>query len=343
MTKLIEESALGLYCRPGDFYVDPWKPVPRAVITHAHGDHARWGSHSYLTALPGKAILQKRMGPNAQIEGLPYGAKQRIGDVDVSFHPAGHLLGSAQVRIEQGGEVTVVSGDYKVQADPTCAPFEPIRCHTFFTESTFALPIYRWKNEREVISEIESWWRANQASGRTSLLFAYALGKAQRILSEIDSSLGPILVHGAVSPINALYREAGVSLPATQPADLENAKATLGKALVIAPPSARGNAWVRKFHPSSTAFASGWMQLRGPRRRRALDRGFALSDHADWNGLLQTIKNTGAEEVAVMHGQTHALTRYLQEIGLKAWEVTPHHDEAAKTEEVEQPNDEEAP
>ncbi len=328
---LIVESPEGLYCPPGDFYVDPWKPVARAIITHAHGDHARWGSKAYLASQPGIAILRRRMGPDPTIEGMPYGTERMIGETRVSFHPAGHLLGSAQVRIEHRGETWVVSGDYKTEPDRTCAPFEVVPCHTFLTESTFALPVYRWKPQSEVFAQIQEWWKANQAVGQTSIIFAYALGKAQRILAALDPSIGPILVHGAVDPLNQLYRDAGIALPPTQFADAVSAKTTLGKALVIAPPSARGTPWLRKFQPFSAAFASGWMQLRGARRRRALDRGFILSDHADWPALLATVARTGARNIGVMHGNTAVLSRYLREQGYNAWELHTHHsDEAAE-------------
>jgi putative mRNA 3-end processing factor len=336
MTTLLESRPEGLYCAAGDFYVDPWKPVDRAVITHAHGDHARWGSRAYLTAAPGRGLLQKRMGPEAKIEGIPYRETRRIGGVDVAFYPAGHLLGSGQVRIERNGEVWVVSGDYKTQADPTCEAFEPVRCHTFLTESTFALPIYRWPAQEHVMASINGWWRSNQAQGITSVLFTYALGKAQRVLAGLDPSIGSILVHGAMAPLNDLYRAQGVALPATQPADALTAKATGGKAIVIAPPSARETPWIRKFYPSSSAFASGWMQIRGARRRRSLDRGFVLSDHADWEGLLTSIRQTEASRVGVMHGNTGVLSRYLREQGVDAFEIATHYEDGADDEEVNQ-------
>jgi putative mRNA 3-end processing factor len=334
-TPLIESRPEGLYCPKGDFYVDPWAPVKRAVVTHAHGDHARWGSKSYLTAAPGGGVLRKRMGPDAVIETLSYKEECRIGDVAVSFFPAGHLLGSGQVRIEHQGEVWVVSGDYKTSPDPTCEPFEPARCHTFLSESTFALPIYRWPDQSKVRADVNAWWRANQARGVTSILFAYALGKAQHVLAGLDASIGPILVHGAVAGINEHYRAAGVPLPATQPADLVTAKAVRGQAMVIAPPSVRMSPWIRKFQPFSTAFASGWMRIRGARRRRALDRGFVLSDHADWDGLLWAIRETGAERIGVMHGNTGVLTRYLKEQGVDAYEIKTQYEGADEEEAME--------
>ena len=309
----------GLYCPPGDFYIDPWRPVERAVITHAHGDHARRGNGHYLAAAPGAGILRSRLGDDISLQTQAYGERLDHHGVTLSFHPAGHVLGSAQVRLEYQGEVWVASGDYKVEPDGTCAPFEPVRCHTFITESTFGLPIYRWPSQAEIFAGIDAWWRANAAAGKASVLFAYSFGKAQRILHGIDSSIGPILVHGAVEPLNEVYRAGGVHLPPTRYAgDIARNDPLLRQALIIAPPSAGGSTWMRRFGDYSDAFASGWMLLRGTRRRRGVDRGFALSDHADWPGLLWAIEQTGAERVMVTHGQVNVLVRHLREQGLDA-------------------------
>lgn len=308
----------GLYCPPGDFYIDPWKPVERAVITHGHGDHARTGNGHYLAATAGEGILRARLG-DIRLQTLDYGERLDHGGVTLSLHPAGHVLGSAQVRLEYRGEVWVASGDYKTEADGTCAPFEPVRCHCFITESTFGLPIYRWQPQAALFAEIDAWWRANQAAGRASVLFCYAFGKAQRILHGIDASIGPILVHGAMEPLNRVYREAGVALPETRYAgDIARNDPLLRQALVMAPPSAGGSTWMRRFGDYSDAFASGWMMLRGTRRRRGVDRGFVLSDHADWPGLLWAIEQSGAERVFVTHGSVNVLVRYLCEQGLDA-------------------------
>ncbi|UXY51777.1 ligase-associated DNA damage response exonuclease [Pseudomonas tohonis] len=308
----------GLYCPPGDFYIDPWKPVERAVITHGHGDHARTGNGHYLAAAAGAGILRARLG-DIRLQTLDYGERLEHGGVTLSLHPAGHVLGSAQVRLEYRGEVWVASGDYKTEADGTCAPFEPVRCHCFITESTFGLPIYRWQPQAALFAEIDAWWRANQAAGRASVLFCYAFGKAQRILHGIDASIGPILVHGAMEPLNRVYREAGVALPETRYAgDIARNDPLLRQALVMAPPSAGGSTWMRRFGDYSDAFASGWMMLRGTRRRRGVDRGFVLSDHADWPGLLWAIEQSGAERVFVTHGSVNVLVRYLSEQGLDA-------------------------
>ena len=314
---LLKVTDRGLYCTAGDFYIDPWKPVDFAVTTNAHSDHARPGSRHYLTSEAGRGVLQERLGADAQIEAMPYGSRTTRNGVTVSLHPAGHILGSAQVRVEYRGEVWVASGDYKTQAEPTCVPFEPVPCHTFITESTFGLPIYRWRPQAEVFESINAWWRANQLAGRTSVLFAYSLGKAQRILAGVDSAIGPIFVHGAVAKLLPHYAAAGVKFP-----EIETGHASEGRGLVIAPGSADGTPWLRKFGEISKAFASGWMRLRGARRRQALDRGFVLSDHADWDGLISSIRATGAERVWVTHGSTGPMVRWLAENGWAADALT---------------------
>ena len=314
---MLRVTESGLYCDAGDFFVDPWRPVPRAVVTHAHSDHLTWGCGNYLVSERGVGVSRERLGQYAdRVEGIPFGESRLINGVRVSLHPAGHILGSAQVRLEVNGEVWVASGDYKTDPDPTCDAWEPVRCHTFITESTFGLPIYRWPDPRNVFAEVNAWWRDNAAAGRASLLFGYGLGKAQRLLAGLDPSIGPILVHGAVDRMTALYRQGGVPLPPTEYATAARGVAT--GAMVVAPPSADGSAWARKFGAHSTAFASGWMLVRGARRRRSVDRGFTLSDHMDWPQLLQAISETGAERVLVTHGFTGPVVRWLREHGLQA-------------------------
>lgn len=314
----------GLYCEQGDFYVDPWRPVARAVVTHAHGDHARRGSHKYLAAEPGRHVLRARLGDEAIIKTLPYGETISLNGVKLSFHPAGHVLGSAQVRVEYQGEVWVVSGDYKIEPDPTCAPFELIPCHTFITEATFGLPIYRWPDPAEVFAQINDWWRANQAAGKASLLFAYSLGKAQRLLAGVDSTIGPLYVHGAIAQVNDRYRQSGVSLPPAAYVGDQPKGTDWSQALILAPTSAQATPWLKRFAPYSTGFASGWMRVRGQRRRRSIDRGFALSDHVDWPGLMQTVQATGAERVLVTHGYIAPVVRWLREHGRQAYGLETH-------------------
>lgn len=317
MPALITPHASGLYCAAGDFYVDPWRPVERAVITHAHADHARGGHTHYLAPSAAAHVLRARLG-DITLDTLDYGEAISIGDVKVSLWPAGHVLGSCQVRIEHRGEVWVVSGDYKLEPDPTCVPFAPVRCHTFITESTFGLPIYRWPSSASVMGAVNAWWAANAAAGRASVVYAYAFGKAQRILAGLDASIGPIVVHGAVESLNRAYRASGIALPDTFSTATLPDKAALARAIVVAPPSAQSSRWLDRFGAARDGFASGWMQLRGARRRRAVDRGFVLSDHADWPALNEAIRATGAERVFVTHGQVHPMVRWLGEQGLDA-------------------------
>ena len=332
MADMVVVRKEGLYCVPGEFYIDPWRPVERAIITHAHADHARVGHRHYLCAAPGVQVLRARLG-HVAIQGLAYGESIEHHGVRVSLHPAGHVLGSAQVRMETGGEVWVASGDYKLQPDPTCVPFEPVRCDTFITESTFGLPIYRWQAPQEINEDINQWWRRNAAEGRTSVLFCYAFGKAQRILAGLDPSIGPIVCHGAAQALTEVYRASGVALPATVMVGDVTDKAALKTAMVIAPPSAAGSPWMKRFGDYSDAFASGWMLLRGARRRRGVDRGFVLSDHADWPGLMQAIAATQAPRIIVTHGSIPVMVRWLQQNGWQAggFETEYGDDEADDT------------
>ena len=307
MAALLELQPNGLYCAAGDFYIDPWGPVGRALVTHAHADRARPGSRAYLTARPGEPLVRARIGPEAAIQAVEYGERLVLGDALVSFHPAGHILGSAQIRIEHRGEIWVFSGDYKLTPDPTCAPFEPVRCHTFVTEATFALPIFRWPSETETLAAIHSWWRASQQSGKTSLLYAHPLGEAQRVLASLDASIGPIQRHESIAQAGQPLVDAAGFQP--------------GVSLVLAPPSLHNSPWSRQFSPASTGLVSGWMRIRGTRRRRALDRGFVLSSHADWPALLRAIDETGAETVWVTHGFGAPLVRWLQEHGRQALSI----------------------
>ena len=318
---MIEVREAGLYCPRGRFHIDPWKPVPHALITHGHGDHARPGNERVVAAKPGLKILEKRL-PEARLRGVDYREELTFRGVKVSFHPAGHVLGSAQIRLEHEGEVWVVTGDYKRALDPTCAPFEPVQCDVLITEATFALPIYRWRDPREVARDIAQWWRDNAQADRASLLYAYILGKSQRILAELaridDLPERVVYTHGATEKMVAIYRDAGVTMLDTKLV-ADEPKGTKWKGrLVLAPPSVRRSPWVRKFGKHETAFASGWMQVRGTRRGRGLSRGFVLSDHADWPALLRTIEESGARRVLCTHGFADPLARHLRERGVDA-------------------------
>ncbi len=311
----------GIYCEAGDFFIDPWKPVDRALITHGHADHARPGHARYLATGPAAPVMHHRLG-DITLETVAYGETRRIGDASVSFHPAGHVPGSAQIRVEVGGEVWVVSGDFKTAPDRLSEPFEPVRCHSFISECTFGLPVFTWADEDAVAAQINAWWAENAANGIFSLLGAYSLGKAQRVMSLLDPSIGPILTHGAVENTNAVLRAQGLELPDTVHVSPDLDPKVFPGALVLAPPGALGSSWARRFRPGTTGFASGWMRLRGVRRRRAVDRGFVISDHADWPGLNAAIKETGAENVFVTHGYTDIFARRLNESGYNA-QVVP--------------------
>ncbi len=315
---MLTVTEAGVYCAAAGCYIDPTRAVDRALITHAHSDHARPGSRAYLCAQPGVDVLRLRVGPSPALQGIPYGEPIDLGGVRVSFHPAGHVLGSAQIRLEHRGEVWVVSGDYKLQADPTCAAFEPVPCHTFVTECTFGLPIYRWPEPATVFASINEWWRGAQAAGRTGVVFAYSLGKAQRILAGVDPAVGPLLVHDAVHAFLPAYAAAGVALPPTERATPERLRANRGRALLVAPPMAGRGEWWEHAGEVALAQASGWMRVRSRRRQRGGGPGFVLSDHADWPGLISAIRATGASRVLVTHGQGEPLVQWLNQRGWEA-------------------------
>lgn len=326
MNSFIKINNCGICCEPGGFYIDPWKPVDKALITHGHSDHARWGCKSYLAVKQSKGIICARLGQDINIQTVNYGEELSINGVKVSFHPAGHILGSAQIRLEYKGEVVVFSGDYKVDPDETIPAFEPVKCHTFVTESTFGLPIYQWDEPQKVFDSINSWWRTNKEQGKASVIFGYALGKTQRIISGLDTSIGNIYTHGTVENMNAIYRKENVNLPPTTHVNVIDKKTDWSSSIVVAPPSANGTPWLRKFGNVSTAFVSGWMMIRGARRRRAVDRGFVLSDHADWDGLIRAIKATGAENVWVTHGYTNIFSKFLSENGYNTGILPTHYE-----------------
>lgn len=324
LPSFIELTASGPYCRPGGFHIDPWRAVEKAVITHAHSDHATRGSGAYLSSMTCGPLLKARLGDGISLTRMRFGEQLTVGDVQVSLHPAGHVLGSAQVRIEYRGQVIVFSGDYKLDADPTAEAFEPVKCHTFVSESTFGLPIFQWQQPGKVFAKINEWWRGNQRDGRTSVLFVYSLGKAQRVLASLDASIGPIGVHGSVQKMNEAYATAGVALPKSVHANEVTAKELRGAGMILTPQTGGESPWLRKFAGPdglSLGNVSGWMQVRGARRWQALDRGFPVSDHADWDGLNRAIAATGAERIGVTHGSTDVMTRWLREKGVDAFIV----------------------
>tara|TARA_R110002124_G_scaffold286927_5_gene469297 strand:- start:1903 stop:2919 length:1017 start_codon:yes stop_codon:yes gene_type:complete len=313
---LLQFTEKGIFCERANVYIDPWKPVDYAIITHAHADHSRWGNKFYLSHHLSKPIIQHRLGSDIHIESMEYGEHKTINGVDFSFYPAGHIIGSAQVRVAYKGEVWVASGDYKLEDDGFSTPFEPVRCNTFITECTFGLPVFKWQDQKEVFEEINSWWRKNKAEDKVTILTGYSLGKAQRLIQGIDPSIGRVFTHGAIEKTNEIIRDMGVELNETTYVRPEINKNEYKGALVIAPPSALGTSWQKKFQPFEVGIASGWMKMRGPRRRRSVDRGFVLSDHADWEGLNTAIKATECEKVIVTHGYTNIFSKWLNDQGI---------------------------
>jgi putative mRNA 3-end processing factor len=331
---LISFTNKGIYCKQGDFYIDPWQPVNLAVTTHGHADHVKWGNNAYLCHELTKPILQQRLGADLSIETLPYNKEITINGVKVSLFPAGHVIGSAQVRLEYKGEICVVSGDYKVEFDGISTEFEAVKCHTFVSESTFGLPIYKWKPQDKIFESIQNWVADNQDKGKTSVLVAYSLGKAQRLIKNL-APFGEIFVHNSIANLNDGFIRAGVDLPATTRITPEIKKETLQKGLVIVPPALADGRWIKTLQHAATGICSGWMQVRAGRRWRSADAGFALSDHADWHGLLSAIKSTEAEKVFVTHGFTSTFSKYLNEIGIASEEVKTNY--GNEEEEIPEP------
>ena len=320
MADLLQFTNRGIHCPPADIYIDPWQPVDRAMITHGHADHSRWGHKHYLATETAAPAIRYRLG-DIKLETTPFGKVTTINGVKFSFHPAGHILGSAQIRVEYKGEVWVASGDYKLEDDGLAEPFEPVKCDTFITESTFGLPVYDWKPQEVIFDQINQWWRENAAQGKVSFITGYSLGKAQRMLQGFDPSIGKIYTHAAVENLNEVIRAQGVPLPDTIRATKEIPYKDYNGNIVIAPPSVLNSNWMKKLKPVSVGICSGWMTLRGARRRKAVDRGFVLSDHVDWKDLNTAVASTEAERVIVTHGYTKVYTRYLRDQGLRADEA----------------------
>lgn len=313
---LLEFTDKGIYCNAAKVFIDPWKPVDKAIISHGHADHSRWGHKEYITHHRNVPIIKHRLG-DINVSGKKWGEVFSINNVTFSLHPAGHIIGSSQIRVEHKGEVWVFTGDYKDEDDGISTPFEPIKCHTFITECTFGLPAFKWTPQKEVFENINQWWAENKAEGKTSVLFGYSLGKAQRLLKYLNTDIGKIYTHGAIENMTEVLRHL-VDFPKTTLITKETKKEELLGNVVLAPPSAHGGTWIRKMVPYVTASASGWMTFRGARRRRAIDKGFVLSDHCDWEGLLKSIKATGTEKVICTHGYTEIFSRYLRELGYDA-------------------------
>ncbi len=339
---LLKFDPFGIYCPQADVYIDPWRPVKNAIITHAHSDHAKWGNENYLSHHLSVPILKFRLGENINVRGVEYGEAFIMNGVKISLHPAGHIPGSAQVRLEYKGEVWVASGDYKLQKDNVSTAFEPIHCQHFVTESTFGLPVYRFPEAEQTHSDINNWWQKNKEEGKASVIIGYALGKAQRIIKHLDPAIGKIYTHGAVDNLNQLLSKNGLHLPPTIRVEGETNKSSFKGNIVVAPPSAIGTPWLKRFDPFSVAICSGWMQLRGTRRRKNAERGFVLSDHADWDGLNTAVKETGAENIYVTHGYKSVFAKWLrEELHLNAVEVdTLYEGESLNEGEIKERNNE---
>lgn len=332
---LLQFNQKGIYCAAADVYLDPWKPVEKAIISHGHADHSRWGHKAYITHHINVPIIKHRLG-EINVTGKEWGETFTIKNVKFSLHPAGHIIGSSQIRVEHKGEIWVFTGDYKTEDDGIATPYEPIKCHTFITECTFGLPAFKWRPQSEVFNDINTWWSDNKAEGKTSVIFGYSLGKAQRLLRYLDTEIGKIYTHGAIENMTEVIRPLS-PMPETTRVTRETKKEELLGNIVVAPPSAHGSTWIRKMVPYVTASASGWMTFRGARRRRAIDKGFVLSDHCDWQGLLESIEATGAEKIISTHGYTDIFTRYLLEQGYDArTEATQYEGELGEETEKEQ-------
>lgn len=328
-TPLLVFNDKGIYCEVADVYLDPWKPVKKAIISHGHADHSRWGHQQYITHHSNVAIIKHRLG-DITVAGKEWNETFTINGVKFSLHPAGHIIGSSQIRVEYKGEVWVFTGDYKTEDDGLAVPYEVVKCHTFITECTFGLPAFKWAPQEQVFNDINTWWQQNRDDGKTSVLFGYSLGKAQRILKHLDTSIGQIYTHGAVENMTEVIRSIA-DLPPTHKITRDTKKEEIKGNIVIAPPSAHGSTWIKKMVPYVTASASGWMTFRGARRRRAIDKGFVLSDHCDWQGLLTSIKATGAEKIICTHGYTDIFSRFLAEQGYDArTEQTQYEEENAE-------------
>ena len=310
-------TSKGLFCPAGQFYIDPSGAVDRAVITHAHSDHARRGSKNYYCVHSGVDLLKARIGKNINVQNFSYGETFFLNGVKVSFHPAGHILGSSQVRLQMGDEVWVASGDYKREKDPTCEPFEVVPCDVFVTEATFGTPAFRWNTDADLGSEIYSWWKKNADEGFNSVVFAYSLGKTQRILGELyTKTKNPIYCHSAAAEINECYRKHGIQMAPTICLSEVDIDSKLSGELFVVPQSFMKNAQSQLLGERfRTAFASGWMA----QRDHNYDHGFLMSDHADWTDLVRTIQETGAKKVFVQHRGHGALVKHLRQLGLKAF------------------------
>jgi putative mRNA 3-end processing factor len=313
---LVVFTELGFYCPQADVYIDPLRKVPKAIVTHAHSDHARPGMGHYLCESSGVEIMKLRLGKGISVQGLAYGETIFMNGVEISLFPAGHVPGSAQVKLSYRGEIWVISGDYKTIADGLSPAFESVQCHHFVTESTFGLPIFHWRPQDEVFQDINAWWQRNAANGFTSIMLGYSLGKAQRIMKYLDRGIGDVICHSAIADANLALENSGFTFGTWTEAGkavVDFSSDSLSRSLLICPPNAINGALMQHIGKHAVANCSGWMAVRKSRNWGGVDQGFVLSDHADWSQLLEAVTASRAEHVYVTHGFTDVFARYLRE------------------------------
>ena len=307
---LVKKDIQGTFCQTGNFWIDPAKPVKRALITHAHFDHISFGCEEYICSPETVSLLKERIGNNIKVKSYGYDEIFKINGIKISFHPSGHILGSSQIKLEGGNEKWLITGDFKRQRDDTCLNYQEVKTDFLICESTFALPIFNWASTNKIVDEIVDW--VNESPNLTSILFCYSLGKAQRILNELkNKKIKKIYAHRSIKKINDIYIKQGIKLEDIAKIDKEIATKDYKGSLLLMPPSQNKANLLNRFGDYQTAFASGWMIIRALKNRSGYDKGFAISDHADWNGLIKTIKSSKAEKVFLDHGNGESLAKYL--------------------------------
>ena len=309
---LISQKSQGLYCESANIWIDPYKPVEKAIITHAHSDHFTNGCREYICSIETGLLLKKRFGNNINLKTVEYDKKFLINGINFSLHPSGHILGSSQIKIMTDSETWLITSDFKRQKDKTCKSYERLKTDFLICESTFGLPIFNWESTNKIIDKITKW--VNQSEDSTSILFCYSLGKAQRLLSELNSqNFKNIYVHKSINNINTIYKNLGIELEEAKIFDNNLEINNLKDCLLLLPPSLNNQNFLKKFKRFQTGFASGWMSIRALKKRSGFDKGFTISDHADWNGLIKTIKESEAKRVFLNHGDGESLANFLRD------------------------------
>ena len=308
---LIKYTSSGLYCELADLWIDPNKPVKRAIITHAHMDHFTFGCEEYISTYETAIILKERIGKGINIKTYDFCEDFKINGINFSLHPSGHILGSSQIKLTLADEKWLITGDFKRQRDETCKEYEKVKTDFIISESTFGLPIFKWDEPQNTATDITKW--VNSSQEKTSILFCYSLGKAQRLLNEISKTnfKNKIYTHSTIHKMNNCYKKLGVEVIDTRKFDQKKNNEDLKGSLILLPPSLNKNSFIKNFKEIQTGFASGWMSIRARRKRSGYDKGFAISDHADWEAILNTIKESKAKNVFFHHGDSEALNRYL--------------------------------